>query len=210
MNNILIYRSSFFFINTIKLKLKDKFSIKKFYTVNTTTEVNDLLSSVVFDLIILDVNFESIDDYNLIKTIEKKKVINKLLILSSVNDDFFINRCRKLKTKFFLDKNCSEYDFNKVLRKIIIQDYKVKVKSKRSKLTDISLNLTDEKRVKRLSKRETQIAHLLVNGVSNVEISKHLSLSMTTISTYKKRLLLKTETSNIIELSDYFKKRNVS
>jgi two-component system response regulator EvgA len=208
MNNILIYKSSFFFINTIKSKLKEKFLIKKFYIVNSTTEVNDLISSVVFDLIILDVNFESIDDYNLIKTIEKKKEINKLLILSSVKDDFFINRCRKLKTKFFLDKNCSEYDFNKVLRKIIIQDYKVK--SKRSKLADITLNLADKKSVKRLSKRETQIAHLLVNGVSNVEISKHLSLSMTTISTYKKRLLLKTETSNIIELSDYFKKRNVS
>jgi DNA-binding NarL/FixJ family response regulator len=45
---------------------------------------------------------------------------------------------------------------------------------------------------------------MLVKGISNLEISRDLNLSMSTISTYKKRILLKTETENLIELSSFY------
>jgi len=70
----------------------------------------------------------------------------------------------------------------------------------------LPLNQYSEKEVflNKLSKREYQIARMLVKGISNLEISKDLSLSMSTISTYKKRILLKTETENLIELSNFY------
>jgi two-component system response regulator EvgA len=70
----------------------------------------------------------------------------------------------------------------------------------------IPLNQFSEKELflNKLSKREFQIARMLVKGISNLEISRDLNLSMSTISTYKKRILLKTETENLIELSSFY------
>jgi DNA-binding NarL/FixJ family response regulator len=76
----------------------------------------------------------------------------------------------------------------------------------------LPLNQLPEKELflNKLSKREYQIARMLVKGISNLEISKDLSLSMSTISTYKKRILLKTETENLIELSSFYNENMLS
>ena len=210
MKNILIYNSSFFYINTIKSRLEKQFSKVNFFVVDNIPEVKDLLFSVPFDLMILDVNFDSIDYFNLIETFENIEIKSKLLILSFINEDSFINYRGKIKVDFFLNKNCTEDVFNQVLHRIINKNKRPNVKSLKSKLTEISQKLTKKKTIRRLSKREIEIAKLLVNGIPNIEISKLLNLSMTTISTYKKRIMLKTETNNIIELSNYYKKRNIS
>jgi len=210
MKNILIYNSSFFYINTIKSRLEKQFSKVNFFVVDNIPEVKDLLFSVPFDLMILDVNFDSIDYFNLIETFENIEIKSKLLILSFINEDSFINYRGKIKVDFFLNKNCTEDVFNQVLHRIINKNKRPNVKSLKSKLTEISQKLTNKKTIRRLSKREIEIAKLLVNGIPNIEISKLLNLSMTTISTYKKRIMLKTETNNIIELSNYYKKRNIS
>jgi DNA-binding CsgD family transcriptional regulator len=57
-----------------------------------------------------------------------------------------------------------------------------------------------------LSSRELECTKLLMKGKSNVEITRKLSLSATTVSTYKKRVLQKTKTKNIVELTKLFNK----
>lgn len=58
-------------------------------------------------------------------------------------------------------------------------------------------------KMKQLSKREEQVAQLLVSGASNKEIAWRLSLSIKTISTYKMRILDKLKLKNMVELVKY-------
>lgn len=51
-----------------------------------------------------------------------------------------------------------------------------------------------------LSPREQEILKLLAQGMSTNEISKQLFLSINTIQTYRKRLLLKMDAKNVAEL----------
>lgn len=51
-----------------------------------------------------------------------------------------------------------------------------------------------------LSPREQEILRLLAQGMSTNEISKQLFLSINTIQTYRKRLLLKMDAKNVAEL----------
>ncbi len=51
-----------------------------------------------------------------------------------------------------------------------------------------------------LSHREFEIAHYLAQGMRTSEISNLMQLKPSTISTYKHRILNKTQTSNIVEL----------
>ncbi len=75
-------------------------------------------------------------------------------------------------------------------------------------LLNFSSNLDDsfERTTTGLSSRELECAKLLMKGKSNIEIARKLSLSATTVSTYKKRVLQKTKAKNIVELTMLFNK----
>jgi two-component system response regulator FimZ (fimbrial Z protein) len=59
-----------------------------------------------------------------------------------------------------------------------------------------------------LSNREFEIGQLLITGETTTSISKKSKLAVSTISTYKKRLYQKTNSSNLIQLANFFKKKN--
>ena len=67
---------------------------------------------------------------------------------------------------------------------------KVKVESSKSNL---------------LSQREFEIAMLMVQGYSTTKISDKLNIVPSTISTYKKRLFKKTNSSNIIDIAKFIR-----
>jgi DNA-binding NarL/FixJ family response regulator len=52
-----------------------------------------------------------------------------------------------------------------------------------------------------LSPREYEVAMLMVKGYSTKNISEKLNIVSTTISTYKKRIFEKTNSSNIIDIA---------
>ncbi|MCG9696095.1 response regulator transcription factor [Shewanella sp. Isolate11] len=54
-----------------------------------------------------------------------------------------------------------------------------------------------------LSKRESEIASMLINGLKNKDIALNLSISPKTVSTYKTRILTKYNVNNIIELTSF-------
>jgi two-component system invasion response regulator UvrY len=56
-----------------------------------------------------------------------------------------------------------------------------------------------------LSAREREVMTLMVEGQSNINIARTLSLQVTTISTYKSRIFEKLEISNIMELMEKVK-----
>ncbi len=64
-----------------------------------------------------------------------------------------------------------------------------------------------ETKIVGLSARELECAKLLIKGKSNTEIAKKLALSATTVSTYKKRILQKTKTKNILEFAKLIQKQ---
>lgn len=60
---------------------------------------------------------------------------------------------------------------------------------------------TTIKKQNTLSKRETECAVLLMKGYSVNQISKKLTLALTTVSTYRARIFKKTRTNNLVELT---------
>jgi two-component system response regulator EvgA len=206
MKKVLIFDQSFFYSKTVRLILEEKFSITDVHIANSKDEIQELISVSYFDLVILDINIKELEDFSLISTLKKKCSQAKILILSYVNDYTYINNCYRLGANFFLNKNCTEEKLNQILNLLLYSnDYftnDVNLIASQS----IPLNQFSEKELflNKLSKREFQIARMLVKGISNLEISRDLNLSMSTISTYKKRILLKTETENLIELSSFY------
>ncbi|MBC5834524.1 helix-turn-helix transcriptional regulator [Flavobacterium sp. F372] len=102
---------------------------------------------------------------------------------------------------------------NNEFKMLIFSDEELKLEFDNSFNSDIkilnfssNLNNSFERTTTGLSSRELECTKLLMRGKSNVEIAKKLSLSATTVSTYKKRVLQKTKTKNIVELTKLFSK----
>lgn len=122
----------------------------------------------------------------------------------------------KLKIIFFSDKYSNLNSYDQVL-------FLNKNSSLKNILdffeTNLNLSINSEKSLKcsesnnklieqfsTLSNREIQCAILMLNGYSLIQISRILSLALTTISTYKTRILKKTDAKNLIELTMLFYK----
>ena len=58
----------------------------------------------------------------------------------------------------------------------------------------------------RLSNREIEVCILLITGASTTDIAKALNLKCNTVSTIKKSIFKKTNTINLIELYELYKK----
>jgi two-component system response regulator FimZ (fimbrial Z protein) len=72
-----------------------------------------------------------------------------------------------------------------------------------------TLNKKMETKFKKLSKRETQVLQMLLEEKKNHEISKELNLDEKTISTYKLRILQKTNSKTVVGLYKFNLKHNI-
>jgi DNA-binding NarL/FixJ family response regulator len=206
MKNVIIFDKSFFFSKSVGLILKEKFNIASVRFASSLNEIQESISIATFDLIIIDINDNESLGFDLIKKLKNNSQQTKVLILSFIDNPLFINNCYKSGASYFLNKNCTEEKLKQILNLLLF--------SNEYFLNDVDLvkfNSTLYKPVSKkyfhidkLSKREYQIAQMFVKGITNIEISKILNLSMSTISTYKKRILLKTETENLIEFSSIY------
>lgn len=206
MKKVLIFDHSFFLSKVFKTILEEKFSIKDANVAHTKSELHEYVSVIIYDLIILDIDAKGMEDLALINVIKSKSPHTKVLVFSYFKDNTYIKNSIKYGADFFLNKDCTEEKLNQVLNLLLYSgEYFLNDVNLIKTLTLSTSDLSEKGKIlNKLSKREFQVAQMLIKGVSNVEISKQLNLSMSTISTFKKRILLKTNTENLLELSRYF------
>lgn len=168
---------------------------------NTLEVFFEQLMTAKINLIIADITSEEIEVFELINLIIPfLNNENRFIFLVDDSLGFYDRKCKLISPYIIvLDKNSNE----DIIRKKISDCYfhieiiKLIKKNNCEKYFDIKVDKT-------LSKRELECAILMIAGYSNIEIAKSLSLSYTTISTYKKRVLQKTKTKNIVELISFF------
>lgn len=155
--------------------------------ISKTNNLDFLLSNDKYDLMIFDMFMQSEFDLivNNLKALNKKDKV--LLIVENID----VSKLTGLQNITFLSRNSTEVEILKSIRTLL---------RKKKLSTSYRITKTIEQKEK-LSKREVECAILLMKGYKVNEISKKLSLAKNTISTYKMRILKKTNTSNIVDLT---------
>lgn len=155
--------------------------------ISKTNNLDFLSSNQKYDLMIFDMFLQSEFDLivNNLKALDKKDKV--LLIVENID----VSKLIGLQNITFLSRNSTEVEILKSIRTLL---------RKKKLSTSYRITKTIEQKEK-LSKREVECAILLMKGYKVNEISKKLSLAKNTISTYKMRILKKTNTSNIVDLT---------
>lgn len=155
--------------------------------ISKTNNLDFLLSNDKYDLMIFDMFMQSEFDLivNNLKALNKKDKV--LLIVENID----VSKLTGLQNITFLSRNSTEVEILKSIRTLL---------RKKKLSTNYRITKTIEQKEK-LSKREVECAILLMKGYKVNEISKKLSLAKSTICTYKMRILKKTNTNNLVDLT---------
>lgn len=166
---------------------------------STFSETLDKVKQFSYDLIILDINIPGGKNIEMIPEIRSIVPEVKILMFSAHEEEFYALRYVSAGADGFLNKLSSEEklieavrsirEFGKYLTENLIDQLNNNL------LNDEPLNPFDK-----LSKREIEIANLLVRGDGNLEISNNLGIQMSTVSTYKNRIFEKLKINNLVEL----------
>lgn len=181
----------------------------------TGKEVIDWAQENTADILILDINMPLHDGIEVLKFFKLKDIKIKTIILSSYDDVKLVQEMVSLGASGFLSKDSAgehiinaikavhsgEQYFSDAIKSNLLKLYTgQKVESGERPESTIAHSLTD---------REVEVLKLIAQEHSSPEIADILSISQSTVDTYRKSLLKKTNVKNAVGLAMYAVKNKI-
>ena len=179
--------------------LKDLYNGATVYQIESFSEIIKVLNSTTIDLLILDINFPDGSSLNLLPTLKKIQPDLKILIFSGYDEDIYAVRYLSAGANGYLKKLSSEEEIKHAI-KTVMTSGKYTSKNIQDKIMDSYILKKPSNPLEQLSNREIEIGKFLVDGRSNIDISKSLNIKKTTVSTYKNRIFEKLSINNTVAL----------
>lgn len=172
------------------------------FSVQTNDELEALINSEKkFDLFFLDIEMGFSDVSEQIKSIKLLPYKKKIIVYSMHPESIYGKLVQRSGGDGYISKKADTQELTQGI-KFVMQGLKY--------FKDDQTNSTESNPLSKLSKRELQIAQLIVKGAGVKEITDNTGLKLSTISTYKKRVFEKLGVKNVIELADIAKKYLIS
>ena len=154
----------------------------------------EILKERDFDLIISDLNLPDISSHELIKAIRKVEKHTPIIVFSMFPKDVMENAMSSLNIQKYVHKGDGLQKLTEAVHEIMGN---VENGKKSKKIESVSEGTPFEK----LSAKELEVMMLYLQGKSTTDICEILTLKPSTVSTYKARIFIKLEVTNIAALT---------
>jgi len=195
--------------NGIKALLEDEDGVKVVNEASDGKEAIDVVLNTNPDLLIVDIRMPEYTGIEVVAALKKAGSEVKTMVLSMHDSEEYVLKAIQAGADGYLLKGASKEEFLKALNKIaaggkyftgdvsnIIMNAFVENKNQsdllKNKATEIPFKLT---------KRETQILHLVLELKNNKDIAEELNISKRTAEVHRFNLMKKLEVKNLKELS---------
>ena len=181
----------------------------------TGKEVIDWSSSNTADILILDINMPHYDGIEVLKLFKLNDINIKVIILSSYDDVKLVQEMIKLGASGFLSKDSAGEHIINAIKAVYRgeQYFSETIKNNLLKLftkKEVKVgNRPDSTIANSLTNRETEVLKLISQEHSSPEIASILKISQSTVDTYRKNLLKKTNVKNSVGLVMYAVKNKI-
>ncbi|ARN75513.1 response regulator [Oceanicoccus sagamiensis] len=169
-------------------------------------EISSRLSENKYDLLLLDLNINGINSLDHVEAFRGIIEDLKIIIFSSYNNKKLIDKASDLNTNGYLLKNTDQDSFQSAIEKVInggtVFDQELKITDSPSDDIEQYANLEE------LSKREKELAALIIAGNNEQEIADLLFISKNTVRTHKKNIFRKLNVSGTFGLIKYIQANN--
>ncbi|MEP6748553.1 MAG: response regulator transcription factor [Bacteroidota bacterium] len=173
--------------------------------IEEVTDAEDLLKKVVeerWDVVITDISMPGRSGLEILQQI--KQIYPKLpvLVLSMHPEELYAVRVIKAGGSGYLRKDTAMHELEKAVNSVLMGKKYITPSIAEQLAHSVENDLSDIPH-ENLSDRELEILILLASGMSLTEISEKLSLSVTTISTYRTRITKKLNLKTNADLTQY-------
>jgi DNA-binding NarL/FixJ family response regulator len=181
--------------------LKDAFPKIKTEEVNSGIEAVKKINGEVWDLIVLDISMPGRNGIEVLKHARNSGVKTPILILSMQAEEHYALRSLKAGASGYVSKESAGDELVKAVEKVMGGKKYIS-----PKVTEIlAENLGEEPEIihEKLSDREMEVMMLIASGKAVSDIANDLNLSVSTVSTYRLRILDKLHLHNNAEILRY-------
>ena len=192
----------------LKLILADHFKKAVFGEARTATEALALVWKEKWDVVLLDITLPGRSGLEVLKEIKRSRPKLPVLILSMHPEDQFAVRMLKAGAAGYLTKESAGEELVGAIKKVIGGGRYVSPALAERMASYLTIDLKKAPH-ERLSDREFLILRTIASGKQVGQIAKELSLSVSTVSTYRARILEKMDMKNNAELTHYALQKNL-
>lgn len=165
-------------------------------------ETLDALSRVKIDLVIMDINMPGRCGIEVLQDIKKRFPKVKTLMLSMHPEETIAVRAMRAGASGYISKDAPPEELLKAIRKVLSGGKYVSQRLA-NRLVEELVEPQKTTPHETLSEREYEVLCLIGKGKTVSEIAEHLSLSVPTITTYRRRILEKLSLKTTAELIHY-------
>lgn len=181
--------------------LKDLFPDGEISQAINFEQVMQRLEEQPLDLLILDINIPGGDNMQMIDVIRLRQPTVKILIFSAYDEQLFAVRYLQAGVNGYLMKKATEGEMREAILTVMKNDTYISADIKHQLLFNTSQKkYPGANPIHSLSNREMEVMQYLVKGITLADISRKLSLQISTINTYKTRIFEKLNVNNVLEL----------
>jgi two-component system invasion response regulator UvrY len=171
-------------------------------TVADGAELIKQVKEAEWDLVISDLSMPSAGGLEALARIREHRPDLPVLILTMYPEEQYALRALKAGAAGYLTKNMDSVELIAATRHVL-QGRRYITPSVAEQLMDNANSASTDLPHQKLSSREFEVFRLLAGGTPLIEISRSLSLTPTTVSTYRSRILQKLKLTTNADLTRY-------
>ncbi len=175
---------------------------------NNAASATEFVRNNEIDLMILDINLPDKSGIEVLSEVKALKPEIKVLILSAYPEEQYAERVFRAGAMGYVTKDSASDELLVAINKITSGSKYVSTKLADMIASRLDFDLT-KKLHEKLSEREFQIMTMIAKGVSQADIADQLSLSPTTVNTYRTRILDKLKLKSNAEMIHYAIRNNL-
>lgn len=170
-------------------------------------ELLELLEHTPADVVLLDINMPVMDGYEAAKQVTERFPDTKVLALSMLNSEPFVQKMMDNGASGYILKNTGKAELRSAIKLVasgsqfMCADLAIRFLNKSSAPEEETDKGSRNGHV--LSKRELEVLGLIAEGFTNAEIADKLFTSKRTIETHRQNILEKTNAKNTANLVKY-------
>ena len=143
------------------------------------------------DLLLIDIRLPGIDGVKLLKTLRQRGVFTPAILITAFNTLEYTREALNSSANYLLEKPFSFESLRRVIQKVITAPHSLQ------DCVDRGLAVLG------LAKRETEVARLLLKGLSNKKIAEVIQISEKTVKQYISQIFEKAEVASRGEFFSY-------
>lgn len=166
-------------------------------------ELIKLLDKQVPDIVLMDISMPEMDGITAAEEALKKIPELKIITLTSYSDHIYYYKAIQSGVRGFVEKKSGKEELEKAINLVYQNENYFPQDILRNLLFKIANQQSSIDSNVELSKRESEVLHLICQGNTNNEIAEKLHISPKTVDNHRTHLLSKTNTKNTAHLVMY-------